>query len=233
MKRWHLLPLLAVAFVLAGCGGDGDSGGGDNGVAAKTADEIVADALEAGKAAQSVYVHGGTTAGTDPLELDLHLVAGEGGEGHLVANGLSFDIVRIDDTAYFKGDEAFWQQFGGAAAATLFQDKWVKAPADSGDLASLTPLTDIGQLLEGILGEHGTLEKGDETEVNGTSAIAVEDTEQDGTLYVATEGEPYPLKLEGAGDGSSEGTIEFDDWDEEYELEAPEDAVDMSQLQGG
>ena len=230
VKLWRLLPLLVVAPLLAACGGGG--GGTDNGVAAKSADEIVADALAAGKEAQSVSVHGGTNAGSDPLELDLHLVAGEGGEGHLVANGLSFDIVRIGDTAYFKGDEAFWRQFGGDAAAALFQDKWVKAPADSGDLASLTPLTDIEQLLDGILGEHGTLEKGDETDVDGTPAIAVEDTEQEGTLYVATEGEPYPLKLEGAG-GDTEGTIAFDDWDEDYELEAPEDAVDMSQLQGG
>jgi hypothetical protein len=224
------LLLAAAALLVAGCGGDG-GGGSDNGIADKTADEIVDEALAAGKAAQSVYVHGGTTTGDDPLELDMHVVAGVGGEGELTANGLTFEIVRVGDEAYFKGDADFWSQFGGAAAATLFDDRWVKAPADSGDLASLTPLTDLEQLLDGILGEHGNLEKGEETEVNGISAIAVRDTEQDGTLYVATEGEPYPLRLEASGE--AEGTIDFEDWDEDYEVEAPEDAVDITELQGG
>ena len=74
----------------------------------------------------------------------MHLVAGEGGEGHLVVNGLSFDIVRIGDTAYFKGDDDFWRQFGGEAAVQLLHDRWLEAPATSGDLASFTPLTDGG-----------------------------------------------------------------------------------------
>src|SRR4051794_22145112 len=170
MKLARIALLLLVAGLLAGCGGGGDSGGDDNGVAEKTADEIVTDATAAAKSASSVYVHGSTTSGDEPLQIDVHLVKDKGVAGHLEANGLSFDIVRVGDKAYFKGDDAFWTQFGGAAAATLFKDKWVQAPADSGDLASLTPLTDISQLFDGILGEHGTLEKGDTTDVDGTSA---------------------------------------------------------------
>jgi hypothetical protein len=228
MKR--LLPLLLLATVLlAGCGGGG-GGGNDNGVADKTADEIVADATTAAKNADTVYIHGSGTNEGQELAIDLHLVADEGGAGHLTVGGLSFDIVRIGDTAYFKGDESFWKQFGGDAAAQLFKDKWVQAPA-TGDFASLAQLTDPGELFDGILGSHGTLEKGDKTDVDGTPAITVEDTEQNGTLYVATEDEPYPLKLETGGD--DEGAIVFEDWNEDYSLEAPEDAVDMSQLQGG
>ena len=67
----------------------------------------------------------------------------------------------------------------------------------------------------------------DEGDVDGTPTIAVEDTEQDATLYVATEDEPYPVKLETDG---GDGTITFEDWNESYELEAPEDSIDFSTL---
>jgi hypothetical protein len=225
----RLVSLLATAVVLSACGGG--SGSSSNGVAEMTADEIVAEALTASKAATSVYVHGGTSSGGDPIEIDMHLVAGEGGEGHLVVNNLSFDMVRIGDQAYFKGDDEFWRQLGGEAAVQLLRDRWLVAPADSGDLATFTPLTDIEQLFDAILTEHGPLEKGEETEVDGEPAIAVEDTSDGGMLYVATEGEPYPLKIEQTGEDA--GSIAFDDWNEDYELTAPEDAIDISQLQGG
>jgi hypothetical protein len=225
VKLLRLAPLVLAAALLAACGG-GSSG---NGVADMTADEIVAEATEAATSAESVHVKGGT-GGTNPLELDLYLVAGEGGEGTLTANGLTFEMVRIGDKAYFKGDDAFWNQFGGGAAvAALMRDKWLVAPADSGDLASFTPLTDLEQLFEELLGNHGEpLEKGDETEVDGQPAIAVNDTEEDATLYVATEGEPFPLKVEKTGEDA--GEITFSEWNEEHELTAPEDAIDISQL---
>ncbi len=226
MKVARLVPLLAAVVLLAGCGGSGSSG---NGVAEKSADEIVADASAAAHQATSVHVHGASESTGTPLEIDLKLVADEGGEGHLVANGLSFDMVRIGDKAYFKGDDDFWRQFGGDAAVALLRGRWLEAPATSGDLASFAPLTDITQLFDAVLGEHGTLEKGEETTVGGAPAIAVTDTTDGGTLYIATTGEPYPLKVEGASD--SPGTILFDEWDEAVELTAPDDTIDITQLQ--
>jgi hypothetical protein len=217
--------LLLTAASLAGCGG----GGGGNGVADKNADQIVADAVAAAKAAQTVHVPG--KASGESLEIDMHLVAGKGGDGHLVVNGLSFDIVRIGDRAYFRGDETFWQQFGGGDVIELLEGRWVEAPADTGDLASLTPLTDLEQFFGGVLEDHGTLAKGDETEIGGVAAIAIEDTTEGGTLYVATEGEPYPLKIDGPDD--SPGSIVFDEWNGDHALEAPTDTVDLEKLQSG
>ena len=117
------------------------------------------------------------------------------------------------------------------ALAQIINGRWIKAPATTGDFASFAALTDIAQLLEGILSGHGEqLEKGDETTVDGTPAITVNDTSESGTLYVATEGEPFPLKIEKTG--SDAGTISFTDWNESFDLEAPEDSVDLSQLKG-
>jgi hypothetical protein len=218
-------PVLA-ALLIAGCGG---GGGGDNGVPDMTADEIVAAAETAARDASSVHVQGSGESGGQPLELDLYLVAGEGGKGHLVVNGLSFDIVRVGDKAYFKGEDEFWSQFGGPAAVELLRGRWLEASATTGDLASFAPLTDLEALFDAMLADHGVLEKGDETTIEGEPAISVEDTTEGGTLYVATTGEPYPLQVEGGSD--SPGTITFTEWNESVELEAPTDTIDFSELQ--
>lgn len=213
-------PLAAVAL-LAGCGGSG--GAKSNGEASKTADQIIADAQAAALSASAVHVSG--SAGSS-LVVNLHLVAGKGGEGRMTANGLTFDIIRIGGFAYFKGDATFWHQFGGGAAATLLKGRWLKAPASTGRLASLTPLTDITKLFSAILASHGTLAVGKETTIGGQPAIAVVDTSKGGTLYVATTGKPYPVALRKSGSGS----ITFDEWDVPVTLTAPSGAVDISQL---
>ena len=82
--------------------------------------------------AKAVHVHGSGRTGGSPIELDLRLVAGEGGAGTLLTNGLRFEMVRIGDRAYFKGDEAFWRQVGGDAAVELLRGRWLAASATTG-----------------------------------------------------------------------------------------------------
>ncbi len=215
-------PLVAAAL-LAGCGGS--SGAKSNGEASKTADQIVADAQTAALAASAVHVSGSAGA---QLSVNLHLVAGQGGEGEMTANGLTFQIVRIGGTAYFKGDANFWRHFGGGAVATLLKGRWLKAPAATGRLASLTPLTDVTKLFTAIFATHGTLATGKTATINGQPAIGVVDTTKGGTMYVATTGKPYPVAIQKAGSGS----INFDEWDKPVTLTAPSDAVDISKLKG-
>jgi hypothetical protein len=213
-------PLVVVAL-LAGCGGS--SGVKSNGEASKTADQIVADAEAAALSASTVHVSG--SAGSS-LVVNLHLVAGKGGEGRMTANGLTFDIIRIGSHAYFKGDATFWHKFGGGAAATLLKGRWLKAPASTGRLSSLTPLTDITKLFSAMFASHGTLAVGKETTIGGRPAIGIIDTSKGGTLYVATTGKPYPVAVRKSGSGS----ITFDEWDAPVALTAPSSAVDVSQL---
>jgi hypothetical protein len=221
MRLAPIAATLAAVALLAGCGGSG--GAKTNGEASKTADQIVADAKAAALAASSVHVSG--SAGS-ALVINLHLVAGKGGEGRMTANGLAFDIIRIDDSAYFRGDAAFWRQFGGNAAATLSKGKWPKAPAATGRLASLTPLTDISKLFTAMFASHGTLTVGKETTIGGQPAIGIVDSSQGGTLYIATTGKPYPVAIRKSGSGA----INFDEWDKAVPLKAPSSSVDFSQL---
>ncbi len=224
MRLAPVAATLAAVALLAGCGGSGGAGDAkSNGEASKTADQIVADAKAAALAASSVHVSG--SAGT-ALVINLRLVAGKGGEGRMTANGLAFDIIRIDDSAYFRGDASFWRQFGGNAAATLFKGKWLKAPAATGRLASLTPLTDISKLFTAMFASHGTLTVGKETTIGGQPAIGIVDRSEGGTLYIATTGKPYPVAIRKSGSGA----INFDEWDKVVALKAPSNSVDFSQL---
>jgi hypothetical protein len=199
-----------------------------NGIASKSADAIVAGALAAANTASSVHVSGKGVANGQPLVLDIRASA-RGGGGHITVNGLSFDVVRIGVTAYFKGGVAFWRSAGGPAAAPLaplFAGKWMMASATKGDLASLTPLTDLHSLLGAILNNHGKLVKGGGATLGGRQVIAVIDTPKGGTLYVAATGLPYPVEI--AKGGSSGGTIRFDQWGVPLRLTAPKGAVDIN-----
>jgi hypothetical protein len=216
---------LSVA-VLAGCGSTSSS----NGVASKSADDIVAAAKAAADSATSVHASGTGSDNGVPLLIDLHIVAGKGGKGSLSEHGLSFELIRIGPTAYIKGSSAFYKRFAGAAAAQLLQGKWLKASSTTGQLASLTPLTDLAKFFDTALANHGKLEKGGETTVRGIKVVAVKDTTKGGTLYVATTGKAYPIEV--TKTGSSGGTLTFDQWDQNVTLTAPPNAVDISKLKG-
>jgi len=228
VARRHALALLllALAATLAACGGSGGTKG--NGEAGKTADQIIADTRAAVLAASSVHVSGSGLSSGSPLALDLRLVAGKGGKGRITANGVTFDMVRVGPTAYFKAGSKFWSGFGGGAAAALLENRWLKASASTGKLATFTPLTDIGKLFKALLDSHGQLEKIGESTVAGVPVVGVRDKSQGGTLYVATTGAPYQVAIRKAGKGG----ISFDGWNAPVALKAPANAVDLSGLGG-
>ena len=188
--------------------------------------DALAQVKEAVAAATSVHIVGTGTTGGQPLALNLKLVKDKGGAGHVTVNGLSFDIVRIGDKAYFKGSSSFWSKFGGSAAAQLFNGKWLMAPANKGELASFTPLTNLTALTNQVLASHGTLKMGDTTEINGQPAVAIVDQSNGGTLYVATTGPAYPLKLT---PGKGKGAITFSDWDQPVHARGAREADRLQQ----
>jgi hypothetical protein len=228
VRKLLLVSVAVPALILAACGGSRSSG--SNGVENKSADDIVAAAKAAGDSATAVHVSGSGSDNGIPLVLDLHILAGKGGKGRLSEQGLSFDLVRVGDTAYIKGSPAFYRKFAGPAAAVLFKGKWLKASATTGDLASLTPLTDLRKLLDRTLANHGKLAKVSTTTVNGQRVVGVKDTEKGGILYVATTGKPYPIEI--SKSGATGGTLTFDQWNQPVALAAPANAVDISKLKG-
>lgn len=231
MRIRHSVASIAIAAALlstalSGCGGASASG---NGVQSKSPEAIVSAATRALKGVRSVHVFGSTTSSGKPIKLNLLLVSGKGGRGEITQNGLSFQVISTAGQVYINGSDGFWRHFGGNAAVQLFHGKWLKAPA-TGELESVAQLTDLQQLFAKLLSSHGTLKKGQATTVNGQKAIAVEDTTQGGTLYVATTGSAYPIEV--SNTGSEGGTLNFDRYNEPVSLSPPANPVDISQLGG-
>lgn len=226
--RLSSFALLSLVVVLAGCGGSSSSG---NGIASKSADQIVEATKTAAKAAASVHIKGSIVSEGKPISLDMELLAGKGGKGKISQEGFSIDLVQTGGAVYINGSAAFYRHVGGSAAAQLLQGRWLKAPADSGELASLAQLTDLSKLIDSALASHGTLSKGSTATVEGQQAIGIKDTSKGGTLYVATTGKPYPLEITKGGKES--GKVVLDHWDKPVKLSAPANAIDISKLQGG
>jgi hypothetical protein len=212
----------SLAAAIAGCGG-----AADNGVAAKPPDAVVAAATNAIGGAKSVHVSGSIVDRGSPITLDLDLAASKGGSGRMSQNGLSFRIIVIKQVVYITGDASFWRHFGGNGAAQLFHGKWLKGPA-TGELASLAAVTDLRNLFNQLLSDHGALAKGATSVVDGQKVIAIKDTTKGGTLYVATTGKPHPIKI--AKTGPEGGHVSFDRYDEPVPLNAPANSIDISKL---
>lgn len=219
--------LALLGSLLAGCGGSSPAG---NGLAAKSPAEIVAAAKAAADGAASVHVSGAIAEGA-PLSLDMHLLAGKGGRGHITENGLSFDLITLGGVVYIKGSPDFYRHIGGSAAAQLFQGKWLKAPASAGQFAPITALTDMRKLLDTALASHGTLARGAATTVGGRKVIAVDDVSKGGVLYVAGTGKPFPAAVARSGAGG--GRIVFDGWNQAVTISPPSNAINLTQLQAG
>ncbi len=223
---WLLAAVVAVAL-LTGCG----SSSSGNGVASKSATEIVAAAKKAADGAASVHIAGSIVNEGKPLSIDMELLAGKGGRGRITLEGLSIDLIRVGGAVYINGSQAFYSHIAGPAAAKALQGKWLKAPENGGNFASLASLTDLGKLIDTTLSGHGTLAKGATTKLEGQSVIAVNDATKGGTLYVATSGSAYPIAVSKSGSGG--GRIVFDRWNKPVTLTAPANAININQLQSG
>jgi hypothetical protein len=218
--------LALLGGLLAGCG----SSSSGNGVASKSADEIVAASKAAADAAHSAHVSGSVVSNGSPITLDLDLGA-RGGRGHLALSGLGFELIQTGGTVYIKGSAAFYRKIGGATAAQLLEGRWLKAPTTTPEFASISSLTDLHRLVDATLSSHGSLIKTQTTTVNGTHVVGVTDQSKGGTLYVATTGKPYPVQIAKGGAGG--GTVSFDRWNESVTISPPPNAIDITQLRAG
>lgn len=229
LRRTSPAALLIVVLLVAGCGGSSSSSG--NGVEAKSATQILEATKLAAAEASSVHIVGSIVSEGKPVTLDMELLAGKGGQGKIGQEGFTIDLVQTEGSVYINGSAAFYRHVGGTAAAQLLQGRWLKAPSNSGELASLASLTNLSKLIDTALANHGALTKGSTTKIEGQPAIAINDTAKAGTLYVATTGKAFPLEI--AKNGKESGKVLLNRWDQPVTLTPPKNAIDISKLQNG
>ncbi|NJQ00976.1 hypothetical protein HCK00_10645 [Streptomyces sp. PLAI1-29] len=230
-----VLLLGVAAGGLTGCSEEPeDPDAGTNGVGRLTAGKIEKKARQEVGAAQAVRLSGNLVSKGRTYELDMRLRK-DGGSGRVTSGSSTFELLRVEKDLYLKAGAEFWKSqsknpgTADSEAAGKLDDKYVKVPATDPSYQRLSGFTDMGLLLDGVLALHGDRSKGDYTEVDGVRAIRVAGGGgTGGTLDVALEGKPYPLRFRRAGDA---GVIRLTDWNKEFGLKAPEkdDVVDYGQ----
>ena len=229
-----LVPLALATILLTGCGKDGAGPEAtptptDNGVSVLTADQILERATTALKAAKSFRMKGELSLSEgEKLKLDVN-INNTDTSGTIEVNGAAVEILKVGTDLYFKGSDAFWKSIdkdNGEKIAILLKDKWAKAPTSDKQLSAFASIVDPDKLLD----PDGTITKGSAKDINGTPAIGLVTSKADGgTLYVATTGEPYPLRLEGP---PGEEAIDLSEFGATFDIKTPPTAevVDMEKV---
>ncbi|GAA3375256.1 lipoprotein [Streptomyces sannanensis] len=200
--------------------------------AGMTADQIADKALDTTKAADSLKAMGIARSDKKELQFDVSVSKQGDCQGKLTDAGATADLVSVDKAVYIKGDSKFWEQTGKedgsspeetAAMVELLKGRWLKVPAEDNSAEDdLGAICDTDTLFEEADQAKTGLTKGQNTEVNGQSAVTL--TKKDGdettTLHVATEGEPYLLKVTVEG-GKDPGEASFSDFNKPITVTAP------------
>ncbi|MEU3184337.1 hypothetical protein ABZ707_09000 [Streptomyces sp. NPDC006923] len=149
-------------------------------------------------------------------------------------------ITKVAKTVYMKYDEEFLRAQGKGepkadtdAVVKMLANRWVKTDASSADAKDFTGFCDLDQLLSDY--EGGSLaRKGPLSTVNGRPAMSLKevDAKDTYTIHVATEGEPYLLKI--VSTGSDPATMVFSDYNKPVPAKAPtdKDILDLDKLGG-
>ncbi|MGQ4345332.1 hypothetical protein [Streptomyces sp. SAS_275] len=139
---------------------------------------------------------------------------GMGGQGKA-------DLIKTGDTVYMKYDEAFLRAQGKGdskadtdAVVNMLAGKWTKMSATGSDAKDIAGFCDLDSVLAGAEDVNSNATRGRTTTVDGTEAIILH--EKDGkdryTLYVATKGKPYLLRVDSTS-AKDPSTITFGDYD--------------------
>jgi hypothetical protein len=206
-----------------------------NGIASKSAAQIVSTAVKASAAASSFSVIGSVSQSGSTVSLDLSVSSSEKSEGTITINGGTAHVVELGTVAYFKADNSFWTQNGNKADAQLLAGKWVYGSISSSTFSSfksfLSPRKVIGSFFSG--GE-GPFKKGRTSSIGGQPVLAIvgQGSSQNGTLYVATIGKPFVVRLQ-AQASSGTGEITFSHYNRPVRPTKPAGAINLQQLAGG
>jgi hypothetical protein len=199
----------------------------------------VSAALAATGRASSFTLNGSLTNGPQSITLHLTLSTRGGSKGTLTLDGQAIRLVEVAGTVFFSAGASFWKQQGSDAAAQLFTGRWVAAPATDATFSTLAPFLDLQKLTAQLLppSSRGDLHKGGLTRVAGHKVIAIRGRDpkdgSSGTLYVATTGDPFVIRLSGTGGSSGTGLVTFSGYGAPVHVRPPANPINYDQLTGG
>jgi hypothetical protein len=225
--------------VLAGCVNAKDAGVGaapattapaDNGIKDLSAAEIVAKAAQATDGAGSYRVKGEITQEGQRLNADVR-IKGKDISGDIAMTQGTAKVMRIGTDLYLQADPALWKIFAGPMAETLamlFKGKWVKASTTDKQWSEFATIGDVTQMVQTY--GTSTITKGELKTVNGMSVIELKEA-SGVSIFVATVGEPYIVRVEMKGEGELDVT-EFGAKVDDIKAPPADQVVDLSGVLG-
>jgi len=247
---------LAAIALLSACGSSGGSGGSGGVEADKSAQQILADAVNAMKSATSLHISARGTGGTTPetVTIELDVAAGGSAHGSLSTGGTTANVAMVNGKVYLQGRD-FWSKVGGAQVAAAIGDHWAILPAGA-DSSGFNSFGDISTLADCFNLDHGTISKGGTATFEGRAAVVLLDKgDKPGTapgkLYVAASGTPYPLGIQitgatragtppggekcsgGSVSANDRATLTLSDYGKAVIVTPPPGALDLQSLAGG
>ncbi|MFG3133719.1 hypothetical protein [Streptomyces tendae] len=223
----------------------------DEPFAGLTGEEISEQARIATTGARSIHLTGSAPdeESGGSLNLDIALDRKGGCAGTMGVGGQGeIELIKTGDTLYVKFDKQFLRtldkgepQAGNEALAILLAGRWTSMPADGPDAKAMTGFCDLDKLLDdgGEGGDSGNgtrskLTRGKVTTVDGAPAITLHETtgSHRTTLYVATEGKPFLLRVVN-GSGQESFSLSLTGFNEPVPAKAPSGKViDLDGLDG-
>lgn len=197
-----------------------------------TGAEIADRATKATTGASSLRVKGAIpddeSGGTISLDVLLNKKGECAGTIGMGGHGKA-DLIKTGDIVYMKFDEALLREQSEGeskadteAAVAMLAGKWTKTKATGEDAKEFEGFCDLGAVLDGAEDSNSDASRGSTTTVDGAPAITLH--EKDGkdryTLYVATEGKPYLLRVDSVS-ASDPGTLTFSEYDEPVPAQKP------------
>ncbi|MFF3752936.1 hypothetical protein ACFYYH_21125 [Streptomyces sp. NPDC002018] len=204
--------------------------------------EIVDKSFAATRGASSLRLKADTKEGKETVVFDMALNTKGDCAGTMSMNGEgSATVSKLGPTVYMRFDEAMLRAQGKGqpkgetdAVVKMLAGRWVKTDATAPDAKDFVGFCDLDQLVAEFEDGDTVARKGPLTTVDGQQAITLteSDSESDYTMYVATEGKPYLLKV--VSRGKDTGTMIFTDYNKPVPAEAPadKDIVDLDELGG-
>jgi hypothetical protein len=228
-----LLVSVVAAGLLVGCGGSDDESARpqSNGVAQLAPDQILAKAKAAAKAASSVHLKGTVATSDSGTAVDLRYNRDAGTVGTVTVNGQAIQLVYSQDL-FFKASPDTWTELtGDSRAGELLGERWVKIPPQAPGFESVTTLATFNRFIDKALTPEGGLAKTQTKTVRGLNVVGIVEKANNETLYVATEGQPYPVQ---AQSDTGQGALDFLDWNQPVDVQAPppDQVVDLSKFTG-
>ena len=206
-----LVALAVTATTLAGCGDStlsadtaspsaaAPAASAGIGVTALSADEILQKSKDALKTAKTFRAAGTTADDSGPLTVDLR-VDGASFIGTMTQGPAKMQLLQVGGKKYFRPNEQFWVMTTdakrGKAMAKSFGDRWISGAENDASFNSLFTIGSVDEMFK----PTGAVSKGTEKTIAGVPAISLKDAgDADTLIWIATTGEPYPLRMDGKG----------------------------------